>query len=142
MCAHFLARRIDHVPGHAWSDTSGSSFASSTAVMQVGCTRGYTSARMIYEVFHCICDVESPYPSVRAKNSAVSVVRISLRRFFAPTTVFHPSRLVGVASFRIHRKKSECIDGLRGIREMTNELYGNRKDLDLSFERTKLFSEK
>lgn len=34
-------------------------FASSTAVMQVGCTRGYMFARMIYEVFRRICDVES-----------------------------------------------------------------------------------
>ena len=106
VCAHFLARRIDHVPGHAWSDTSGSSFASSTAVMQVGCTRGYTSARMIYEVFHCICDVESPCLSARAKNFAVSAVCVcacvcvyacplvcvylSLRRFFPPSRRFFP----------------------------------------------------
>ena len=66
----FLTRRIDHVPGHAWPDTSGSSFASSTAVMQVGCT----SARMIYEVFHTVSAMSNLPALLRALKKTLRSV--------------------------------------------------------------------
>ena len=95
----FLTRRIDHVPGHAWPDTSGSSFASSTAVMQVGCT----SARMIYEVFHTVSAMSNLPALLRAlKKTLRSVSDPSL----SPFHCFVSSVPLDVAIYLIILEKS------------------------------------
>ena len=126
----FLTRRIDHVPGHAWPDTSGSSFASSTAVMQVGCT----SARMIYEVFHTVSAMSNLPALLRALKKtlrSVSDPSLSLHSIVS-SRPFHWTSLY----IRLYWK-NECIDGARdGSRKETKERKGKFGEKNPGFYRS------